>query len=122
MAGYLLGMLAFDVVEPLIRTHGYWPAYLQARAWFAEWGVIVVFVAGFSPIPYKIFTVSAGAAAMAFLPFVLASIIGRGARFFLVAALIYWGGERMDRFLRSYIDRIGWLLLVIVVVVYYLMQ
>ncbi len=122
VAGYLLGMLAFDAVAPLIRDLGYWPAYLQARSWFAEWGVLVVFVAGFSPIPYKVFTVTAGAAAMAFLPFVLASVVGRGARFFLVAALIYWGGERMDRFLRKYIDRLGWALLAIAAVVYFLMR
>lgn len=122
IAGYLIGMLAFDLVEPLIRSGGYWPAYVQARSWFEEWGVVVVFVAGFSPIPYKIFTITAGAAAMAFVPFVVASVIGRGARFFLVAALIYWGGERMDRFLRNYIDRVGWLLLVVAAVVYFLMR
>ncbi len=122
IAGYLIGMLAFDFVEPLIRNGGYWPAYLQARNWFDEWGVVVVLVAGFSPIPYKVFTITAGAVAMAFVPFVIASIVGRGARFFLVAALIYWGGERMDRFLRNYIDRVGWLLLVIVAVVYFLMR
>lgn len=122
IAGYLIGMLAFDLVEPLIRSGGYWSAYLQARNWFDEWGVAVVFLAGFSPIPYKIFTITAGAVAMSFLPFVIASVIGRGARFFLVAVLIYWGGERMDRFLRNYIDRVGWLLLLIAAVVYFLMR
>lgn len=122
VAGYYIGLLAFDMVEPLLHDMGYWEAYLTAREWFARWGVWVVFIAGFSPIPYKVFTITAGAVSMAFLPFVVASILGRGARFFLVAALMYWGGESMDRFLRKYIDRIGWLLIVIVVIAYFLLR
>ncbi|HFD92564.1 MAG TPA: DedA family protein [Gammaproteobacteria bacterium] len=122
MAGYALGMLAFDVVGPLLREAGYWPAYLQARDWFDQWGVLVVFIAGFSPIPYKVFTITAGAVAMAFPPFVIASVIGRGARFFLVSALIYSGGERMDRFLRRYIDRLGWGVVGVAVMAYLILR
>jgi membrane protein YqaA with SNARE-associated domain len=115
--GYLIGVFAFDLVEPLIRDAGYWPAYLDARAWFDHWGFWAIFLAGFSPIPYKIFTITAGVIAMALLPFLLASLIGRGARFFLVAALMAWGGERMEGLLRRYVDRIGWILVLAVVVV-----
>ena len=122
IAGYFIGLLAFEMVEPLLHDLGYWEAYLTAREWFAQWGVWVVFIAGFSPIPYKVFTITAGAVSMVFLPFVIASILGRGARFFLVAALMYWGGAPMDRFLRRYIDRIGWLLIVAVVIAYFLMR
>ena len=122
VAGYLLGMWAFEWVAPLIRDAGYWPAYVQARDWFAAWGVIVVFIAGFSPIPYKVFTISAGAAGMPFLPFVFASVVGRGARFFLVAALVYWGGVHMDRWLRQHLDRVGWLLLAAGGLMYYLLR
>ncbi len=121
-AGYYIGFLAFDMVEPLLHELGYWEAYLTAREWFAQWGVWVVFIAGFSPIPYKVFTITAGAVSMAFLPFVIASILGRGARFFLVAALMVWGGAPMDRFLRKYIDRIGWLLVVVVAIAYFLLR
>jgi len=120
VAGYYIGLLAFDVVEPFLHSMGYWPAYLTARDWFAEWGVWVIFIAGFSPIPYKVFTITAGAVSMVFFPFVVASILGRGARFFLVAALMYWGGEKMDRFLRKHIDRIGWLVIVLVIIAYFL--
>jgi membrane protein DedA with SNARE-associated domain len=55
---------------------------------------------------------------MAFAPFVLASLIGRGARFFLVAALMVWGGARMEDFLRRYMDRLGWLVVIAAIVVY----
>jgi membrane protein DedA with SNARE-associated domain len=70
-----------------------------------------VFLAGFTPIPYKLFTISAGLASMSLLPFVAASLVGRGARFFLVAGLIYAGGERFEKQLRRYADTIGWVFL-----------
>ena len=113
--GYLIGLLAFDLVEPLILDAGYWDKYLLAEEWFDKWGFWAVFLAGFSPIPYKIFTITAGVIAMALAPFVLASLIGRGARFFLVAALMAWGGEKMETALRRYVDRIGWILVIAVV-------
>ncbi len=121
IAGYFIGMFAFELVEPLLHRAGYWQRYLDAREWFAVWGVWVVFLAGFSPIPYKIFTVTAGVVGMAFLPFVLASFVGRGARFFLVAWLMRIGGPKMEEILKQYIDRIGWLLVIVVVVGYFLL-
>jgi membrane protein DedA with SNARE-associated domain len=96
---------------------GYWPAYLNGRQWFDEWGVWAVFVAGFSPIPYKIFTISAGAAVLNFPGFVIASAIGRGARFFLVAGLIVVGGQRMADVLPKYVERIGWLLVLLTIII-----
>ena len=116
IAGYLIGHFAFDLVAPWIESAGYGDEYQQAAAWFQQWGVWVVFIAGFSPIPYKVFTISAGVAAMAFLPFVLASIVGRGARFFLVSAIMVWGGARMEQALRRYVDVLGWLLVLAIVV------
>lgn len=117
--GFLLGYYAFDlIVQPLIEMAGYQARYEQAVNWFTEYGFWVIFIAGFSPIPYKVFTVSAGALHMAILPFILASAVGRSARFFLVAGLIYWGGEKMEKKLRSTIDLIGWVVVALIVVVY----
>ena len=118
LLGYMIGAYAFDQVTPYIQQGGYWPAYLKARDWFDQWGVWVVFVAGFSPIPYKVFTISAGVASMALLPFVLASAIGRGARFFLVAGFIYWGGEKMERYLHTHVERLGWLMVALLVIAF----
>jgi membrane protein YqaA with SNARE-associated domain len=114
--GYLIGYYAFDLIEPWLRGSNYWGAYEQAVAWFEAWGFWAIFIAGFSPIPYKVFTIAAGVASMALLPFTLASLIGRGARFFLVAGLMAWGGERMEGALRKYVDRIGWATVAAVVV------
>lgn len=120
--GYIIGHFAFDMAEPFIQSMGYGEAFIQTKAWFDEWGVWVVFVAGFSPIPYKVFTIAAGTVSMAFLPFVIASIVGRGARFFLVAGLLSWGGEGMERFLRLYIDKLGWFLVAVAVVIFIMIQ
>ncbi|MCU7944158.1 MAG: DedA family protein [Candidatus Thiodiazotropha sp. (ex Cardiolucina cf. quadrata)] len=120
MLGYLIGMYAFDLVQPWLHSLGYWEGYLNTKAWFGEWGFWAIFLAGFSPIPYKIFTITAGVIGMAFLPFVVASIIGRGARFFLVAALMAWGGARMEKVLHRYVDRLGWILVIafLVLIIY----
>ncbi len=106
--GYLIGMFALDALAPWLQTTHYWDSYLEVRDWFEQWGVWLVLVAGFSPIPYKLFTLSAGALSLAFLPFVAASAIGRGARFFLVAALISWLGPRVEPLVRRYIEWLGW--------------
>ncbi len=118
LAGYAIGVFAFDLIQPLVTEGGrYHAAFGQARDWFAEWGAWAVFVAGFSPIPYKVFTIAAGVLSMALLPFTVASLIGRGGRFFLVAALMVWGGARMEATLRTYVDRIGWVMLLLIAAV-----
>ena len=119
MVGYGLGYLMFEPwIQPLITEFGYQARFDKAMSWFSEWGVWVVFIAGFSPIPYKLFTVSAGFLHMAFLPFMLASAIGRGMRFFLVAGVIRWGGAPMEKKIRQWVDVLGWLVVAIIVVAY----
>ncbi len=112
--GYMIGLFAFDLVEPLIREGGHWDKYLLAQEWFARWGFWAIFIAGFSPIPYKVFTIAAGVAAMPLAPFVVASLVGRGARFFLVAGLMALGGPRMETALHRYVDRLGWAMVVLI--------
>ena len=122
IAGYAIGWFALESIEPFLMNWGYWDAYLRATRWFEAWGVLAIFVAGFSPIPYKIFTISAGALHMLFPLFVLASVVGRGARFFLVAGLLRWGGEAMERRLRTNIDAVGWGSVALAVVVFVVLQ
>ncbi|MEM7432786.1 MAG: YqaA family protein [Pseudomonadota bacterium] len=117
VAGYLIGVWLFDAIEPWLQTSRYWDAYQLSRNWFDEYGLVVIFVAGFSPIPYKVFTVAAGVAMINFPGFVVASIVGRGARFFLVAGLIKWGGDRLEHTLQKHIERIGWAVVVLVAIV-----
>ncbi len=116
IAGYFIGMWAFDFIEPLLHELGYYEKYLQVRNWFDDWGFWAIFIAGFSPVPYKIFTITAGVISMSFFPFVIASLIGRGGRFSLVAALMAWGGKPMEEKLHKYMDLIGWSVVVVVIV------
>jgi len=119
--GYAIGFFAFDVIHPWLANSHYWSQYQLVEQWFNKWGFLAIFIAGFSPIPYKVFTIASGALSMMFLPFVLASFVGRGLRFFLVAGLLVLGGERFEAKLRQYMDIIGWtvvILLLIGIVVY----
>lgn len=106
--GYAIGYFAFEGLVPLLQEWGYWDRYQQVVAWFDEWGIWVVFIAGFSPLPYKLFTIAAGALTLALAPFVLASIVGRGARFYLVAQLTSTFGPKVEPLIRKYIEWIGW--------------
>ncbi len=115
--GYVLGLYAFEpLVLPVIHYLGYETQFAHAETWFIQYGVWIVFVAGFSPIPYKVFTIAAGVMNMALLPFVIASFLGRGARFYLVCALIVWGGQKLEDHLREYIDLIGWIAFALIVI------
>lgn len=119
--GYLIGAFAFEMVEPLLQSSRYAGPFTAAQEWFERWGFLAIFAAGFSPIPYKVFTITAGMLGMAFLPFVLASLVGRGLRFYLVSMLMAWGGEAMEARLHRWIDLLGWLTvaaLLIIVAIY----
>jgi membrane protein YqaA with SNARE-associated domain len=122
LLGYLIGVFFFELVSPLLHEYGYWDKYLAAVSKFKEWGAWAVFIAGFSPIPYKVFTISAGAMQLSLFPFVIASLLGRGARFFLVSALMVWGGAKMEKQLRQSVDVIGWVVVAIVVVLYFILR
>lgn len=120
LLGYLIGSYAFQIIEPWLNSLGYMDAYQLAQTWFEQWGFWAIFLAGFTPIPYKIFTIASGVAGMALLPFVIGSTIGRGLRFFLVAGLMYWGGERLEKQLFNWIDRLGWATVVLVITGYFI--
>jgi membrane protein YqaA with SNARE-associated domain len=116
--GYAIGWGAFASIEPWLAASRYWPAYETAREWFAAWGAWAVFVAGFSPIPYKVFTIAAGVMQLAIVPFLIASLIGRGARFYLVAGLMVLGGARLEAKLHRWIDALGWVTVAVLVLAY----
>lgn len=122
LVGYAIGAFLFDQAQPYIEQWGYQAAFDTATRWFGQWGFWAVLVAGFSPVPYKVFTIAAGVLQLALLPFVLASIIGRGARFFLVAWCLAKFGPAIEPKLMRHIETVGWItvaLLVAVILYYY---
>ncbi len=120
VVGYYLGYFAISLIEPIIKDVGYWDKYMTAQRWFTEWGFWAVVIAGFSPIPFKLFTISAGALSMALLPFILAATVGRSAHFFLVALLMAWAGPKLEPVVRKYIEWLGWLTVALIAVAIYL--
>jgi membrane protein YqaA with SNARE-associated domain len=120
--GYGIGFFAHAALEPWLQTTHYWESYQRAVQWFGEWGFWVVLIAGFSPIPYKVFTVAAGALAVALLPFIVASAVGRGARFFLVAHVVAVFGPRVEPMIRKHVEWLGWGTVLAAVAAYLLLR
>ena len=106
--GYLVGIYLADL---FLSTLGWMfdeKSVETAIKWMAEWGVMVVLISGFSPIPYKIFTVASGVTGLTFIPFLIASFLGRGMRFFLIGFVISKGGDNLEKKLRKYSEVFGW--------------
>lgn len=113
--GYLLGHYAYELVRPLFESLGWIDridaqvAYLRQVAEQSPWKAFWILVlAGFTPIPLKIFTWAAGIVGVPMLPFLAAMAVGRGKRVYLIAAAIRLGGARAERTLHRYIEPIGW--------------
>jgi len=111
--GYFIGYQLFEVIgRPIIEFYDAGQAFQRVGDLYRANLVLALGTAGFTPIPYKVFTIAAGAFSVAFVPFVLISAISRGARFFLVASLIrVWGPQ-----IRNFIDRYFNVLTVVFVV------
>jgi membrane protein YqaA with SNARE-associated domain len=109
--------LAFEYIDPWIRSLGYGGAFASAIEAFDRWGFWFILAAGFSPIPYKVFTIAAGVIGMPLLPFIAGSIVGRGGRFFLEAVVIKLGGASAAERLRGWIEWLGWLLVAVIAAV-----
>ena len=100
--GYLIGYAVFDqLARPVIRMYGYGDRFAAFQALYAQYGLWVILIKGLTPIPYKIVTIASGAAHFDFWIFMAASIATRGARFFLVAALLRAFGAPV----RDFIER-----------------
>jgi membrane protein YqaA with SNARE-associated domain len=91
-------------------------AYAQATDWFTVWGSAVILIAGFTVIPFKIFTIMAGSMKMNIVLFLLASIISRGARFFIVAYASKKGGQMAVDKIMDHADKIGYFFMALLLV------
>jgi membrane protein YqaA with SNARE-associated domain len=105
MFGYLIGYQFFDLIgSKIISFYGVGEQYEKVRLLYEENAFAAIAVAGFTPIPYKVFTIAAGAFHISFATLVVASALSRSARFFLVAALFYFFGAPIKAFIDRYFE------------------
>ena len=116
VVGYLLGWGAMNAIEPWITQMGWTEQLAQARDEFATYGVLAVAIGAFTPAPFKIFTVTAGMLSMPFIPFLLVSLVGRAAHFYLIALLMAWAGPKMEPVVRKYIEWLGWSIIILALI------
>ena len=117
IAGYCIGMFLWTIIGSWVYAHlsgiGLSEAnFAKFQNWYTMYDFWIVFTCGFTPLPYKVCTISAGVAEINFAGFVIASVLSRSARFFMVAGLFGWKGERIKPFVEKYFN---WLSLVFMV-------
>lgn len=109
--GYLIGMAMWAMVSGFFFQYVFSPTtFEQVGTLYMTWDFWAIFVAAFTPIPYKVFTIAAGVFGISFPMFMLASVIGRAGRFFLVAALLWAFGESIRAFIDKYFNLLSFAL------------
>jgi membrane protein YqaA with SNARE-associated domain len=115
--GYGLGFWFMDIIgSRIIEVYGLAEKYQIVQEYYREYDAWAVGVAGFTPLPYKVFTITAGAFKINFPTFVLASSISRSARFFLVAGLIYKYGAPIRTFIERYLNLLTIIFVVLLII------
>jgi membrane protein YqaA with SNARE-associated domain len=100
--GYAIGFFLFDLLgEPILSFYGKKDAFAEFAAGYNAYGAWIVLFAGVTPFPYKVITIASGVTGLNFAVFMLSSLVARGLRFYLVAALLYWFGPPI----RDFIER-----------------
>jgi len=122
--GYGIGVFAEQTIaSPILNLYD--PnrvVFAHVQQMYSEWGFWGVLAAAITPIPYKVFTIASGLLSFNFPLFVAASVLGRGFRFFLVAGLLRYGGERLKIFIDKYFDLLAIIALVAVVLGFLLLS
>jgi membrane protein YqaA with SNARE-associated domain len=112
MLGYAIGWFVWESVADFFfnTVPGVTPeGFNIVQEWYNQWGFWAVFLAGFTPLPYKVFTLASGVFQISFPLFIVASTVSRGARFFIVAGLVYFFGAPIQSFIDRHFNRLAWL-------------
>lgn len=124
LCGYLIGYAFWAAVGGYFFKYvpGFTPElFAQVCKSYEQYSVLIVFTAAFTPIPYKVITITAGVSHISVLPFIVASIVGRAGRFFLVSGLLMKYGPKMKEFIEKYFNLLTVLVVVIYVLAFYLL-
>ena len=105
--GYAIGALLFEALgQPILAFYGYLDRFAAFQMRYNAWGAWIVFFAGLTPFPYKVITIASGVTGLDLATFGIASVLARGLRFFMVAALLWYVGPPIKRFIEA---NLGWL-------------
>ena len=108
LAGYAIGYAFWEAVgQPLMAFYGYEAKMGDFAARYNEWGAWIVFIAGITPFPYKVITIASGVAGLDIVVFTVASVLSRGLRFFVEAALLWRFGAPVQRFVKRHMGLLG---------------
>ena len=116
LLGYAIGYYFFETIGAwVVKTYGLQAGLEKFRDEFTRYGTWVILIKGLTPIPYKLVTIASGAAHFDLFTFVWASIVTRGARFFIVAALLWKYGEPIQDFIEKRFTLVSWAFLIALV-------
>ena len=116
LLGYAIGALLFDTIGgAVLQFYGYMDRFEAFQERYNEWGAWIVAGAGVTPFPYKVITIASGATGLDLAVFMIASLLSRGARFFVLAALLWQFGPPIRSFVERYL---GWLALLFFVLLF----
>jgi membrane protein YqaA with SNARE-associated domain len=114
--GYCIGYFFIESIGiKIIELYGLKDQYIAMQSFYEEWNALVVLVAGISPIPYKVFTIAGGAFKISIITFIVASLAGRGFRFYIEGLLAYKFGESIKIFIDKYLAIISWLFAILLI-------
>lgn len=107
--GYFIGYALFETIgKPILSFYGVSEQFESVLMRYNENGILALFIAGFTPIPYKVFTIAAGFnSTLSLWTLTVGSLIGRASRFFLVGALLFFFGASVKVFLDKYFDKLS---------------
>jgi membrane protein YqaA with SNARE-associated domain len=114
--GYLIGYFFFEQIgRPILEFYGKAESFGEFTSWFNEWGVWILIIKGMTPFPYKVLTITAGVTHMPLIEFIVASVVARAMRFYLVAGLLYFFGEPIREFIEKRLSLVTTVFVVLLV-------
>lgn len=121
--GYFLGACFYDIIaNPLLEFYGYMEKFEHFKSYYSLYGIWIVLFAGFTPFPYKVITITSGVMGLNLFVFLFASIIARGGRFFLVAALLYKFGATCKTFIEKRLGLLSFLFFILLIGSFYVIK
>jgi membrane protein YqaA with SNARE-associated domain len=116
LVGYGIGFWGYEVIgQPIVNAYHGQALMEKIKIWYDRYGFWGNLAAALTPIPYKVFTISSGVFQFSFASFLLASAIGRSARFFAVATLLYYFGVRVKGWIDKYFDWLALLFMILLI-------